>query len=85
MNTESHSLEKLGDVAIPIRVEVAKSELAVEEILNWQAGTVIAFNKIVGEPIDIYLSDRLSARGEVVVVNNRYGIRISEITRPDEE
>ena len=43
------------------------------------------FSKVVGEPMDVIIADRLMARGEVVVVNERYGVRISEVTRPDEK
>jgi Flagellar motor switch/type III secretory pathway protein len=45
---------------------------------------MLVFEKIVGEPMDVVVGNRLMARGEIVVVNERYGVRISEVTRPDE-
>jgi len=48
-------------------------------------GNLVVFEKIVGEPMDIVVGNRLMARGEIVVVNERYGVRISEVTRPEEK
>ena len=56
-----------------------------ERILNLKKGNLVVFEKIVGEPMDIVVGDRLMARGEIVVVNERYGVRISEVTRPEEK
>ena len=51
----------------------------------WKTETVVLLEKIVGSPIDIIIGERLIARGEVIVVNDRFGVRISEITHPDEK
>lgn len=85
MSSENQALGQLGDLSVPLRVEAGKTEMAVEEILNWQRDTIIPLDKIVGEPMDVYISGRFSARGEVVVVNEHYGVRIIEIARPTEE
>ena len=71
---------------MPLRlsVEIGQTQLTVRDILGLQVGRVVEFNKVVGEPMDITVSGRLMARGEIVVVNERYGVRISEVTRPDE-
>jgi flagellar motor switch protein FliN/FliY len=53
--------------------------------MQWELGSVVMFEKIVGSPIDVLIGDRLIARGEVVVVNDSYGVRINEITHPDEK
>jgi len=58
--------------------------MSVREILGLAVGRALEFTKVVGEPMDITVSGRLMARGEIVVVNERYGVRISEVTRPDE-
>jgi flagellar motor switch protein FliN/FliY len=58
--------------------------MSVRDILALNVGKVVEFTKVVGEPMDITVSGRLMARGEIVVVNERYGVRISEVTRPDE-
>ena len=65
-------------------MEIGQTDLSVRDVLGLHVGKVIEFNKVVGEPMDISVSGRLMARGEIVVVNERYGVRISEVTRPDE-
>jgi len=59
--------------------------MEVKKILNLKKGNLVVFEKIVGEPMDIVVGNRLMARGEIVVVNERYGVRISEVTRPEEK
>jgi len=59
--------------------------MEVQNVLNLKKGNIVVFEKIVGEPMDIVVGNRLMARGEIVVVNERYGVRISEVTRPEEK
>ncbi len=66
-------------------VEIGRCELTVRDGLALKVGSLVEFSKVVGEPMDVIIADRLMARGEVVVVNERYGVRISEVTRPDEK
>ncbi|MBF0289374.1 MAG: flagellar motor switch protein FliN [SAR324 cluster bacterium] len=80
-----HNIKFLEDVPMILHVEIGRADMTIRDILNLKAGSVIPFTKIVGEPMDILVAERLMARGEVVVVNERYGIRISEVTRPDEK
>ena len=79
-----HKIEFVHDVPLKLSVEIGQTTLSVREILALDLGRVIEFTKVVGEPMDITVSGRLMARGEIVVVNERYGVRISEVTRPDE-
>ena len=79
-----HTLAFLEDVPQTLQAEVARTEIPLGQILSWKLGSVIEFRKIIGEPIEVLLGDRVIAKGEVVVVNDRYGVRIHEITRPDE-
>ncbi|MBF0287118.1 MAG: flagellar motor switch protein FliN [SAR324 cluster bacterium] len=80
-----HQIKFLEDVPMVLHVEIGRTDMTIRDILNLKIGGVIPFTKIVGEPMDVLIADRLMARGEVVVVNERYGIRISEVTRPDEK
>ncbi len=80
-----HRVKFLEDVPLLMIVEIGRNEMTVQEVLNLRKGNIVEFNKIVGEPMDVIVGDRLMARGEVVVVNERYGVRISEVTRPDEK
>ena len=79
-----HKIEFIQDVPLRLSAEIGQTRLTVREILGLNVGSVVEFTKVVGEPMDITVSGRLMARGEIVVVNERYGVRISEVTRPDE-
>lgn len=83
-DTPFHKIDFMHDVPLKLSVEIGQNQLSVREILGLNIGKVIEFTKVVGEPMDITVSGRLMARGEIVVVNERYGVRISEVTRPDE-
>ena len=73
------------DVPLLIIAEIGRTQISVQKVLNLKKGNLVEFNKIVGEPMDVVVGGRLMARGEIVVVNERYGVRISEVTRPDEK
>lgn len=79
-----YKIEFIHDVPLRLSVEIGQTQLSVREILSLGVDGIVEFTKVVGEPMDITVSGRLMARGEVVVVNERYGVRISEVTRPDE-
>ncbi len=79
-----HEIDFMHDVPLRLSVEIGHTHITVREILALSVGKVVEFTKVVGEPMDITISGRLMARGEIVVVNERYGVRISEVTRPDE-
>lgn len=83
-DTPYHKIEFMHDVPLRLSVEIGQTHLTVRELLGMNVNSVIEFTKVVGEPMDITVSGRLMARGEIVVVNERYGVRISEVTRPDE-
>ena len=80
-----HSVKFIEDVPLMMIVEIGRTEMEAQDILNLKKGNLVVFEKIVGEPMDIVVGDRLMARGEIVVVNERYGVRISEVTRPEEK
>ena len=77
-----HTIEFLSDVSQRLVVEISRKRLALREILNWRKETVLSFPKLIGEPVEIFIDNQIIARGEVVVINDHYGVRISEITHP---
>jgi len=79
-----HTAKFIEDVPLIMIVEIGRTEMEVQKVLNLKKGSMLVFEKIVGEPMDVVVGNRLMARGEIVVVNERYGVRISEVTRPDE-
>ena len=80
-----HSVKFIEDIPLIVIVEIGRTVMEVQNVLNLKKGSMVVFEKIVGEPMDIVVGDQLMARGEIVVVNERYGVRISEVTRPDEK
>jgi flagellar motor switch protein FliN/FliY len=76
-------LELLLDVPLQLSVELGRRRMTVSEVLELGAGAVIELSKSSGEALDIYVNDRLVARGEAVVVGERYGVRVSEILAAD--
>uniref|UniRef100_A0A7V4TJC0 Flagellar motor switch protein FliN n=1 Tax=Candidatus Caldatribacterium saccharofermentans TaxID=1454753 RepID=A0A7V4TJC0_9BACT len=81
---ERANLELLFDVTLPLVVELGRTRLSVREILDLGPGSIIELDKLAGEPVDLYVNDVLFARGEVVVIEENFGIRITEIVSPEE-
>lgn len=73
------SLDALLDVSMPVIIEIGRTTLTVQELLQLAPGSVIELDRAVGEPVDIYVSDRRLAQGEVVVVGEHFGVRITRV------
>ena len=84
-HSTKHKISFLSDATQVLQAEIARKKFSMNEVMQWKKETVLILDKIVGSPIDILVGDRLIARGEVIVVNDRFGVRISEITHPDEK
>ena len=78
------NLDFVLDIPMTLTVELGRSQMLINELLKLGRGSVIELSKLAGEPLDILANQRLIARGEVVVVNEKYGIRITEIISPAE-
>jgi flagellar motor switch protein FliN/FliY len=72
-------LDLLLDVPLDVTVELGRSRMTIQDLLALSPGAVIELDKIAGEPLDIVVNDRLIARGEAVVINDKFGIRITDI------
>lgn len=77
-------LDFILDIPLQVRVEVGRTRLMIQELLQLGKGSVIELNKLLGEPFEVLVNDKLVARGEVVVVNDRFGIRLTDIISPNE-
>jgi flagellar motor switch protein FliN len=82
---DSLSLEAVQDIPVQISVVLGKTTMQVHQLLKLGRGAVIELNKKVGEPVDIYINNRLVARGEVVVVEDRVGVTMTEIIKADKK
>ena len=80
----SGRLDLLLDVPLDLTVELGRTKLTIENVLSLQSGSVIELDKIAGDPLDILLNGRLVARGEAVVVGEKFGIRVTSIVSPSE-
>jgi flagellar motor switch protein FliN/FliY len=79
--TPSLGSDSLLDIPVAISVELGRTQLQVKDIMGLNAGTVVELDKSITEPVDIYANGRLIARGEVVVVEDTLGIKITEMVR----
>lgn len=77
-------LDFILDIPLSLTVEVGRSKLMIQELLQLGQGSVIELNKLMGEPFEVLVNDKLVARGEIVVVNDRFGVRLTDIISPAE-
>jgi flagellar motor switch protein FliN/FliY len=81
---QSRRLDMLLDVPLEVNVELGRTRMTIQDLLQLGPGSVIELDKVAGEPLDILVNGRLVARGEAVVVNDKFGIRITDIVSPQE-
>jgi flagellar motor switch protein FliN/FliY len=81
---DDRRLEMLLDVPLSVTVELGRTRMTIQELLSLGPGSVVELDKVAGEPLDIVVNDRLVARGEAVVVNDKFGIRITDIVSKSE-
>jgi len=77
-------LDLLLDVPLDLSVELGRARMSIQDLLNLSPGSVIELDKVAGEPLDFMVNGRLVARGEAVVVNDKFGVRITDIVSPSE-
>jgi flagellar motor switch protein FliN/FliY len=75
----SASLDALLDVSMPVVIEIGRASMTIDELLQLGPGSVIQLERMLGEPVDIYVSDRRLAQGEVVVMGEHLGVRITRV------
>lgn len=82
------ALSALYDLSMPVAIELGRTRLSIQEILGLGRGSVIQLDRLAGEPVDVLVGDRRLAEGEVVVVDEQFGVRITRLVgqapRPDE-
>ena len=78
------NLELILDVPLRVTVELGRTKMVVSELLNLGQGSVVELNKLAGEPMELLVNEKLVARGEAVVVNEKFGIRLTDILSQSE-
>jgi flagellar motor switch protein FliN len=81
---DSDNMELLLDVNMTLTVELGRTRKNVKEVLSYGEGSIVELEKISGEPVDILVNGRLIARGEIVVIDETYGVRVTELLDPYE-
>lgn len=81
---EGRGLGLLLDIPLEVSVEVGRSRILVRDLLQLQEGSLVELDKLAGEPLDLYVNSRLIARGEAVVVNEKFGLRLTDVVSPSE-
>ena len=81
----TNKISFLSDIDLSMAVELGRSEITLERVLRLAKGNVIELNKLSGEPLDIRANGKLVARGEAVIVNEKFGIRVTQIVSPEGE
>lgn len=73
------SIDLLRDVELNVKIELGRSRMLVEDVLRLSEGSVVELDKLAGDPVDVFVNDRLVARGEVLVLNDNFCVRVNEI------
>lgn len=79
---ETKNLDLILDIPLTVTVELGRSKMLINDLLQLGQGSVIELTKLVGEPLEVLVNNKLVARGEVVVVNDKFGIRLTDIVSP---
>lgn len=79
-----HTLDFILDVTLQVTVEVGRARMTIQDLLQLGQGSVMELEKLAGEPLDIYVNGKQVARGEAVIVNEKFGVRLTDIISPDE-
>jgi len=80
----AHTLDFILDVTLQVTVEVGRARMTIQDLLQLGQGSVVELEKLAGEPLDIYINGKQVARGEAVIVNEKFGVRLTDIISPED-
>ncbi len=78
-STEAATLDLIRDVELDLKIELGRTHMYLEDVLRLRKGSVVPLDKLAGDPVDVYVNERLVARGEVLVLNDNFCVRIAEL------
>ena len=81
---EPAGMNLLRDVQLDLKIELGRTQMHLEDVLRLKSGAVVTLDKLAGDPVDIYANGRLIARGEVLVLNDNFCVRVAELIAGDE-
>jgi len=79
---ENRNLDLILDIPLTVTVELGRTKMLINDLLQLNQGSVVELSKLIGEPLEILVNQKLVARGEVVVVNEKFGVRLTDIVSP---
>lgn len=79
---EERDLDFILDIPLELSVELGRARMLINDLLQLGQGSIVELNKLAGEPLEIYINRKLIAKGEVVVVNEKFGVRLTDIITP---
>ncbi len=78
-STETTTLDLIRDVELDMKIELGRTHMYIEDVLKLRKGSVVSLDKLAGDPVDVYVNGRLIARGEVLVLNDNFCVRVTEL------
>lgn len=81
---KGQTLDFILDVTLQVTVEVGRARMTIQDLLQLGQGSVMELEKLAGEPLDIYINGKQVARGEAVIVNEKFGVRLTDIISPED-
>ena len=84
ISSENPDLEVVLDIPVTISMEVGSTQITIRNLLQLNQGSVIELDRLAGEPLDVLVNGTLIAHGEVVVINEKFGIRVTDVISPSE-
>ena len=78
-STDAATLDLLRDVQLDLKIELGRTHMQLDEVLQLKSGAVVTLDKLAGDPVDIFVNGRLIARGEVLVMNDNFCVRVAEL------
>ena len=82
--SERKNIDMLMDVNLPVAIELGRTKMRISDILALGPGSVVELNKLAGEPVDVLVNSKAVARGEVVVIDENFGVRVTQLLTPEE-
>jgi flagellar motor switch protein FliN/FliY len=82
-SADSATLDLIRDVELDLRIELGRTHMHLEEVLKLAKGSVVTLDKLAGDPVDIFVNGRLIARGEVLILNENFCVRVAELMAPE--
>ncbi len=81
---DARTIDFIMEVPLAVSVEVGKARMSIQDLLQLGQGSVVELKKLAGDPLDVYINGKMVARGEAVIVNEKFGVRLLDIISPED-